>query len=131
MSRNYNIFGRHISIVNLKGRSVPIILELAFNIGWEDITDKVVRFIKESGSSVGSRARCPVPIWMSMSGSSLGSGSCPGSGLGSDHGLGVYVGCQSIIGSGLGRYQGWVHSQVSGLVSVFDPESCVCVESQG
>lgn len=47
VSRNYNKFGRYISIVSLRGRgrSVLIIPEMAFNVGWKDIADKVGRFI--------------------------------------------------------------------------------------
>ncbi|KAH0722003.1 hypothetical protein KY289_005047 [Solanum tuberosum] len=46
-SRNYNKFGRYISLINVRGRrrGVIIIPELAFNSGWLSIAEKVGRFI--------------------------------------------------------------------------------------
>ncbi|KAH0773714.1 hypothetical protein KY290_010851 [Solanum tuberosum] len=46
-SRNYNKYGRYISLINVRGRrrGVIIIPELAFNSGWLGIAKKVGRFI--------------------------------------------------------------------------------------
>uniref|UniRef100_M1DTT7 DUF4283 domain-containing protein n=1 Tax=Solanum tuberosum TaxID=4113 RepID=M1DTT7_SOLTU len=46
-SRNYNKYGRYISLINVKGRrrEVIIIPELNFNSGWLSFAEKVGRFI--------------------------------------------------------------------------------------
>uniref|UniRef100_M1BB33 DUF4283 domain-containing protein n=1 Tax=Solanum tuberosum TaxID=4113 RepID=M1BB33_SOLTU len=46
-ARNFNKFGRYISLINVRGRrrSVIIILELTINSGWEFIAEKVGRFL--------------------------------------------------------------------------------------
>jgi len=46
-ARNYNKFGRYISLINLRGKrkSVLIIPEMTLNSGWVDIAEKLTRFI--------------------------------------------------------------------------------------
>uniref|UniRef100_A0A0V0HU48 Putative ovule protein n=1 Tax=Solanum chacoense TaxID=4108 RepID=A0A0V0HU48_SOLCH len=46
-ARNFNKFGRYISLINIRGRrrAVIIIPELNFNSGWTGIAEKVGRFI--------------------------------------------------------------------------------------
>ncbi|KAH0742544.1 hypothetical protein KY290_030537 [Solanum tuberosum] len=46
-ARNYNKYGRYISLISVRGRrrSVLIIPELTCNSGWVDIAEKVARFI--------------------------------------------------------------------------------------
>ncbi|KAK6803286.1 hypothetical protein RDI58_001070 [Solanum bulbocastanum] len=46
-SRNYNKYGRYTILINVRGkrRGVIIIPELAFNLGWLSIAEKVERFI--------------------------------------------------------------------------------------
>ncbi|WMV49675.1 hypothetical protein MTR67_043060 [Solanum verrucosum] len=47
IARNFNKFGRYISLINVRGRrrAVLIIQELTTNSGWMDIGEKVTRFI--------------------------------------------------------------------------------------
>ncbi|OIT04432.1 hypothetical protein A4A49_65172, partial [Nicotiana attenuata] len=46
-ARNYNRFGRYITIIRVqgRGRSVIIVPEVTFNSGWMDIAIKIERFI--------------------------------------------------------------------------------------
>uniref|UniRef100_M1DUX9 DUF4283 domain-containing protein n=1 Tax=Solanum tuberosum TaxID=4113 RepID=M1DUX9_SOLTU len=46
-ARNYNKYGRYISLINIKARrrAVIIILELTLNSGWSGIAEKIEKFI--------------------------------------------------------------------------------------
>ncbi|KAH0633006.1 hypothetical protein KY284_035792 [Solanum tuberosum] len=55
-ARNYNKYGRYISLINIKGRrrAVIIIPEMTLNSGWSGIAEKIERFIS-SHKHVGNR----------------------------------------------------------------------------
>ncbi|KAH0705557.1 hypothetical protein KY290_010248 [Solanum tuberosum] len=55
-ARDYNKYGRYISLINIKGRrrAVIIIPEMTLNSGWSGIADKIERFIS-SHKHVGNR----------------------------------------------------------------------------
>lgn len=48
-SRNFNSFGRYVSIISIQWRrAILIISEATFNVGWNLIVDKFDSFINES-----------------------------------------------------------------------------------
>ncbi|KAG5575399.1 hypothetical protein H5410_055533 [Solanum commersonii] len=55
-ARNFNRYGRYISIINAQGkrRTVIIVPERSFNTGWMDIATKILNFIKGNAQKAGT-----------------------------------------------------------------------------
>ncbi|KAG5609338.1 hypothetical protein H5410_020619 [Solanum commersonii] len=55
-ARNFNKYGRYLSLISIRGRrrSVIIILEFTLNSGWENIADKMGRFLSSHRKEVES-----------------------------------------------------------------------------